>query len=125
MIRSDVLRWAGAGVFLAALLAGGAPARAADAARGAQVFQACAACHADQPEAMGPTLKSVVGRASAAVPGYRYSGPMRRANLIWTEDNLREYIADPQAKVPGTRMPFGGLRDPGQIDDLLAYIKTL
>ena len=52
-------------------------------------------------------------------------GPMRRANLVWDEATLKQYLADPQAKVPGNRMPFGGLREPQDIDDVIAYLKTL
>ena len=49
---------------------------------------------------------------------------MKRADLVWDEENLRAYIADPQAKVKGNRMPFGGLREPQDIDDVVAYLKT-
>ena len=84
-------------------------APAADAEHGKQLFQACAACHTDRPDALGPSLKGVVGRKSAALEEFRYSNPMKRANLVWDEENLRAYIANPQAKVPGNRMPFAGL----------------
>ena len=49
----------------------------------------------------------------------------KRANLVWDEENLRTYIADPQAKVPGNRMPFAGLHDPKDVDDVIAYLETL
>jgi cytochrome c len=113
----------GASVFLLALMAGHAVA--ADAEHGRALFQPCAACHADRPDALGPSLKGVFGRKSAALDDFRYSNPMKRANLVWDEDNLRAYIHDPQAKVKGNRMPFGGLNDPGDVDDVVAYLKTL
>jgi len=100
-------------------------ALAADPEHGKQLFQACAACHTDRPDALGPSLRGVVGRKSAALEDYRYSNPMKRANLIWDEDNLRAYVANPQAKVPGNRMPFGGLHDPKDVDDVIAFLKTL
>ena len=50
---------------------------------------------------------------------------MKRANLMWDEDNLRSYISDPQAKVKGNRMPYGGMTDPKDVDDVVAYLKTL
>ncbi len=109
----------------AVALAFAVPAAGADLEHGKQVFQACAACHTDRPDALGPSLKGVVGRKSAAVEDFRYSGPMRRANLTWDEKNLREFLADPQAKVSGTRMPFGGLSDPKDVDDVVAYLATL
>jgi cytochrome c len=100
-------------------------ASAADVAHGKQIFASCAACHSERPDAIGPDLKGIVGRKSAAIDGYRYSGPMRRANLVWDEDNLKQYIANPQAKVPGNRMPFSGLHDPHDVDDVIGYLKTL
>ncbi len=110
---------------LVAVAATGRPAVAADVAHGEKVFQACAACHTERPDAIGPSLKGVVGRHAAALEDYRYSNPMRRANLVWDENNLREYIANPQEKVRGNRMPFGGLTDPKDVEDVIAYLKTL
>ena len=101
------------------------PAAAADAAHGKALYQACVACHSEKPEAIGPSLKGVVGRKAAALEDFRYSSPMRRANLTWDEANLRAYIMDPQAAVKGNRMPFGGLRDAGDVDDIIAHLKTL
>jgi cytochrome c len=109
--------------FGAALI--GNPAAAADASHGKALYQACMACHSEKPAAIGPSLKGVVGRKAAALEDFRYSGPMRRANLTWDDANLRAYILDPQATVQGNRMPFGGLRDPSDADDVLAYLKTL
>jgi cytochrome c len=114
----------GLGVAAALMLLANA-ASAADVAHGKQVFASCAACHSEKPDAIGPDLKGVVGRKSAAVDGFRYSNAMRRANLVWTEANLKAYIANPQAKVPGNRMPFSGLHDPHDVDDVVAYLETL
>ena len=100
-------------------------AAAADVAHGKQIFASCAACHSEKPDAIGPDLKGIVGRKSAAIAGFRYSNAMRRANLVWTEANLKAYIADPQAKVPGNRMPFSGLHNPHDDDDVVAYLATL
>jgi cytochrome c len=100
-------------------------AAAADAEHGKSLFQTCAACHTDRPDALGPSLKGVVGRKSAALEDFRYSNPMKRANLVWDDDNLRAYISDPQAKVKGNRMPYGGVTDPKDVEDIVAYLKVL
>ena len=100
------------------------PSPAADAEHGKALFAACAACHQDKPDALGPNLRGVLGRKSAALDDFRYSNPMKRANLVWDEANLRDYIADPQAKVKGNRMPFDGLHDPKDVDDIVEYLKT-
>jgi cytochrome c len=109
---------AGLGVFVSA-----GAARAADAAHGKVVFQTCAACHSDKPDAIGPSLRGVFGRKSGALDDFRYSNAMMRANLTWDEANLRAYIKDPQAKVKGNRMPFGGLASDKDVDDVIAYLK--
>jgi cytochrome c len=101
------------------------PVLAADAEHGKALFAACLACHNEKPDALGPSLKGVVGRKSASLEDFRYSNPMKRANLTWDEANLREYIANPQAKVKGNRMPFGGLSSPTDPDDVVEYLKTL
>ena len=98
-------------------------ALAADAAHGKIVFQTCAACHSDKPDAIGPSLRGVYGRKAGALEDFRYSNAMMRTKIVWDEANLREYVKDPQAKVPGNRMPFGGLESPTDIDDVIAYLK--
>ena len=98
---------------------------AADVEHGKELYKACAACHNDQPGALGPSLKGVVGRKAAALDNFRYSGPMLRANLVWTPENLHAYIADPQGKVKGNRMPYGGLTNASDVDDIIAYLATL
>jgi cytochrome c len=110
-------------VLVLALIA--APAAAADADHGKVLFETCAACHSDRPDALGPSLKGVFGRQAASLDGFRYSNPMKRAKLVWDEANLRDYIRDPQAKVKGNRMPYGGMSDPKDVDDVIAYLKTL
>ena len=69
-------------------------AMAADASHGKELFVACAACHAERPDAIGPNLKGVFGRKSAALDDFRYSNPMKRANLVWNAANLRDYLLD-------------------------------
>ena len=101
------------------------PAGAADAKHGATVFEACAACHNDQPEALGPSLKGVYGRKAGALDDFHYSNAMKRAGFVWDAANLKAYLADPQAKVKGNRMPFSGFQNPTDIDDVIAYLQTL
>jgi cytochrome c len=101
------------------------PVLAADVEHGKSLYAACLVCHTERPDALGPSLKGVVGRKSASLEDFRYSNPMKRANLTWDEANLREYIANPQAKVKGNRMPFGGLNNATDLDDILAYLKTI
>lgn len=102
-----------------------APARAADVEHGKKVFEACAACHSDKPDALGPSLVGVVGRKAGSRDDFRYSNAMMHAGFTWDAANLRQYLTDPQAKVKGNRMPFSGLSDPKDADDVIAYLATL
>ncbi len=118
------MRIATSGAILILALCTG-PAAAADAEHGKALYQTCVACHSERPDALGPSLKGVVGRKSATLDDFRYSNPMMRANLTWDEENLRAYIRDPQAKVKGNRMPYGGLTEAKDVDDVIAYLKVL
>jgi cytochrome c len=113
---------AGAAALLCMFAGNGA--LAADAEHGKQLFVACAACHSEKADGIGPSLKGVYGRKSAALEDFRYSNPMKRANLVWNAENLRAYLIDPQAKVKGNRMPFGGVANPQEAEDLVAYLES-
>jgi cytochrome c len=63
------------------------------------------------------------GRKAGTVPGYAYSSALKNANLVWNEDSLKRYLADPKAFVPGTKMVSAGIKDEAQLDDLLAYLR--
>ena len=101
------------------------PVAAADAEHGKALFQACVACHSESSNSLGPNLKGVFGRKSGSLEDYRYSNAMQRADLIWDEGNLKSYLADPQTKVKGNRMPYGGLSNASDVDDVVAYLKVL
>jgi cytochrome c len=98
-------------------------AMAADAEHGKVLFQGCIACHNKRPDALGPSLRGVYNRKAAALDDFRYSNAMMRANLVWNDENLHAYISDPQARVKGNRMPFGGLTSATDVDDIVAYLR--
>lgn len=108
------------------VLAGATAAQAQDVNAGKQVYAQCAACHAvTAANGVGPGLLGIVGRKSAAAPGFRYSPALKRANLTWDEKTLDAYVADPQKAVPGNLMPFSGIADAKQRADLIAYLNTV
>ncbi|WP_457091864.1 c-type cytochrome [Microvirga sp. P5_D2] len=101
-------------------------AQAQDAAAGEKVFAVCKACHQIGPNAknaVGPELNGVIGRHSGSVEGYNYSPANKNSGLTWDEATFAEYIKDPKAKVPGTKMVYAGLKDEQKIKDLIAYLK--
>jgi cytochrome c len=72
---------------------------------------------------VGPVLNGLVGRQAGRVPGYSYSAANKNSGITWDEATFREYIKDPKAKIPGTKMIYAGLKDEQKINDLLGYLK--
>ena len=103
-----------------------APAQAQDAAAGEKVFAQCRACHQvgeNAKNAVGPMLNGLFGRKAGTIEGYSYSPANKNSGLTWDEATFRDYIKDPKAKIPGTKMVYAGLKDEKRIDDLIAYLK--
>src|SRR3954464_14693567 len=101
-------------------------ASAQDAAAGEKVFLKCKVCHQigeTAKNAVGPVLNGVIGRHSGSVEGYSYSEANKNSGLTWDEATFREYIKNPKAKVPGTKMIFAGVKDEQKVNDLVAYLK--
>jgi cytochrome c len=109
---------------LATIAAG--KARAQDAAAGEKVFGMCKACHQigeNAKSAVGPVLNGVIGRKAGSVAGYSYSDANKVSGITWDEATFREYIRDPKAKVPGTKMIYAGLKDEQKTNDLVAFLR--
>jgi cytochrome c len=108
------------------LLAGSGAALAQDAAAGEKVFAQCRACHQvgeTAKNAVGPVLNGLFGRKSGTIEGYNYSAANKNSGITWDEATFREYIKDPRAKIPGTKMVYAGLKDEQRVNDLIAYLK--
>jgi cytochrome c len=114
-------------IFVAVLATIGAgEARAQDAAAGEKVFGMCKACHQigeNAKSAVGPVLNGVIGRKAGSVAGYSYSDANKDSGITWDEATFREYIRDPKAKVPGTKMIYAGLKDEQKTNDLVAFLR--
>ena len=100
--------------------------QAQDAAAGEKVFLKCRACHQTgetAKNAVGPVLNGLIGRKSGTVAGYSYSDANKNSGLTWDEATFKEYIKNPKAKIPGTKMIFAGITNDKEIEDLVAYLK--
>lgn len=122
-----MMRIASFATALLMIATGASAARAAgDPEAGAKVFLVCKTCHQigeGAKNGIGPEQNGLVGRKAGSVPGYHYSEANIKSGIVWTEDNLRKYLRDPKAMIPGTKMSFAGLKDDKKIDDVIAYIK--
>jgi cytochrome c len=101
-------------------------AMAQDAAAGEQIYvKKCKVCHQLGKNAVGPDLTGIIGRKSGSVEGFNYSDANKSSGITWDDKTFKEYIVNPKAKIPGTKMVFAGLPDEKERNDLTAYLATL
>jgi cytochrome c len=113
-------------VFVAAgLVFSTGAALAQDVEAGESSFRKCAPCHSIGPGAknkVGPELNGLDGRKAGTVAGFTYSDANKNSSVTWNEAVFEEYIKDPRAKMPGTKMVFAGIKSEKEQNDLWAYM---
>ena len=100
-------------------------ALAQDVAAGKTSFNKCMACHAIGEGAknkVGPELNGLDGRKSGTAPDYSYSDANKNSGITWSEAEFKDYIKDPKAKIPGTKMIFPGIKNEKEASDLWAFL---
>ena len=101
-------------------------AAAQDVEKGQRSFFKCLACHAVGPGAenkVGPELNGLDGRPAGTAVSFNYSDANKNSGIVWSDATFKDYIRNPQAKIPGTKMMFAGIANPQEIEDLWAYLK--
>jgi cytochrome c len=109
-----------------ALAASTAAASAQDVAAGEQSFKKCLPCHSVGEGAknkVGPELNGIDGRKAGTAEGFNYTESNKNSDITWNESVFKDYIKDPRAKIPGTKMVFAGIRNEQEVNDLWAYLK--
>ena len=110
---------------ISAATAAASSALAQDVAAGKSSFNKCLACHAIGENAknkVGPELNGLDGRKSGTAEGYSYTDANKNSGITWNEATFKEYIKDPKAKIPGTKMAFAGIKKESEINDLWAFL---
>jgi len=116
--------WLWVGVLLLIALPGG-PATAQDLSAGARSVKKCLPCHAIGEGAehrLGPILNGLDGRKAGTLKGFTYSEANKASGITWTKKTFTEYMRNPKAMVPGTKMMFVGIKSETEIAALWAYI---
>jgi cytochrome c len=115
--------WLAAGGVFAAMTQA---ALSQDFAAGENSFKKCLPCHAVGEGAknkVGPLLNGLDGRKSGTIEGFSYTDANKNSGIVWNEESFKEYIKDPRAKIPGTKMVFPGIKNEKEAGDLWAYLK--
>ncbi|MGZ5804752.1 MAG: c-type cytochrome [Xanthobacteraceae bacterium] len=102
------------------------PVMAQDIDAGERSFRKCTPCHSIGPDAankLGPVLNGLDGRKSGSVENYSYSDANKNSGITWNETEFLDYITDPKAKIPNTKMIFPGIKTEKERKDLWAYLK--
>ena len=105
----------------------GLAAHAQDLAAGENSFKKCLPCHAVGEGAknkVGPLLNGLEGRKSGTIEGYSYSEANKNSGITWSKDTFLDYIKDPRAKIPGTKMIFPGIKNESEATNLWAYLAS-
>jgi cytochrome c len=100
--------------------------QAQDLKAGESSFKKCLPCHAVGEAAknkVGPVLNGLEGRKSGTIEGYSYTAANKNSGIVWDAATFADYIKDPRAKIPGTKMIFAGIKNETEIANLWAYLK--
>ncbi len=100
---------------------------AQDAANGEDVFKKCRACHQIGESAkngVGPLMNGIIGRKSGSIEGFNYSDANKSSGITWDKATFLNYIKDPKAAMPGTKMAFAGIKDEKDAADLFTYLES-
>ena len=106
-------------------LAAASGALAQDVTAGKASFNKCMACHAIGEGAknkVGPEMNGLDGRKSGTTEGYSFSEANKNSGITWGKDVFLEYIREPKAKIPGTKMVFAGIKNEKEANDLWAFL---
>ncbi|MGB4102300.1 MAG: cytochrome c family protein [Alphaproteobacteria bacterium] len=102
---------------------------AADPAAGQKTSRVCAACHSFDkggPAKVGPNLWGIVGSLHARAEGFSYSDALKaRHDKKWTYEELNQFLFNPKAHIPGTKMAFAGMKNTADRANLIAWLRSL
>jgi cytochrome c len=100
----------------------------ANADAGQKTARVCGTCHSfgkGESAKIGPNLYGIVGAKHAHAQGFDYSDAMKAATGDWTFDELNQFLYNPRAHIPGTKMSFAGIKNDQDRANVIAWLRTL
>lgn len=98
----------------------------ADAAKGAEVFKKCAACHTINQggaNGIGPNLWGTMGEPIAqGKGGYAFSDALKSVGGNWDWEKMNAWLTSPRKFANGTKMTFAGLGNPQDRANVILYL---
>ena len=90
-----------------------------------KVVNKCKSCHSIKQEKnkLGPHLVKIFGRKAGSIENFKYSSALKDSGIIWSEETLKGYLANPRKYIPGTKMSFAGIKNTDQLNHLIEYLK--
>jgi len=79
---------------------------AEDTASGEAVYKRCAGCHSLDSNRVGPAHRTVFGREAGSLEGFQFSNALKNSGIVWNEETLDKWLANPGNFVPGSRMGY-------------------
>ena len=99
----------------------------ADVAKGQQVFNKCTACHTvdkGAPNQLGPNLWAILGHPIGEGRGFAFTSALSGKGGNWNWDNMSQWLNNPKAFAPGTKMTFAGLSNPQDRANVIAFLNS-
>jgi cytochrome c len=97
--------------------------QAGDPTRGETVYRKCQGCHSIDRNRVGSKHLGLFGRKAGSLPDFDYSAAMKNSGIVWNEQTLDRFLANPRGTVPGTKMTYAGIKNAQDRADLIAYLK--
>lgn len=100
----------------------------ADIDAGQKTARVCGTCHSfgkGEPAKIGPNLYGIIGTKHAHMDGFNYSDAMKAMAGNWDADELNEFLFNPRAHIPGTKMTYAGIKNDQDRANVIAWLNTL